>query len=99
MNTRGSNTWIMISESELESIKVTLQKILIHVLVLKTPEIATGIQHPCVTAIEFMEAVRIRRTKFDELISENKIKTIKKKRKIYVPVGKIERYFKDPAIQ
>lgn len=43
---------------------------------------------PFITAMEFMQAVRIGRTKFDQLVAANKVKTIKKDRKIYVPVGR-----------
>ena len=39
-------------------------------------------------------AVRIGRTKFDQLVQANMVKTIKKDRKIYVPMGEVERYFK-----
>jgi hypothetical protein len=46
-----------------------------------------------------MDAVKIRRWKFDQLIAGNLIKTIKKKRKIYVPESEIQRYFTDPSIQ
>lgn len=48
---------------------------------------------PYITAMEFMQAVRIGRTKFDQLVAANKVKTIKKDRKIYVPAGEVERYF------
>jgi len=51
------------------------------------------------TAVDFMNAVHIRRSKFDQLVAGNKIKTIKKKRKIYVPVTEVERFFNDPLIQ
>jgi len=51
-----------------------------------------------ITAMEFMKAVRIRRTKFDQLVQSNKIRIIKKLRKIYVPVTEIDRYFKDSTI-
>ncbi|MBN8674363.1 MAG: hypothetical protein J0L56_09520 [Chitinophagales bacterium] len=50
---------------------------------------------PFITAMEFMQAVRIGRTKFDQLVAANKIRTIKKDRKIYVPVGEVERYFRN----
>jgi len=46
-----------------------------------------------------MEAVRIGRTKFDQLVSTGKIRIIKKRRKIYVPVSEVDRYFADPGIQ
>jgi len=52
---------------------------------------------PFITAMEFMQAVRIGRTKFDQLVAANKVKTIKKDRKIYVPVGEVERYFQTSA--
>ena len=54
---------------------------------------ATAAVVPYITAMEFMQAVRIGRTKFDQLVAANKVKTIKKDRKIYVPVGEVERYF------
>jgi|GEM_PF-3297935 len=46
-----------------------------------------------ITAMGFMQAVWIGRTKFDEFVAANKVKTIKKDRKIYVPAGEVERYF------
>lgn len=58
-------------------------------------ETSPGKVVPFITAIEFMSAVRIGRTKFDQLVSESKVRTIKKGRKIYVPIGEVERYFKE----
>lgn len=52
-----------------------------------------------ITAKEFMAAVKIGRTKFDLLVSTSKIKVIKKKRKIYVPVSEVDRYFTDPNVR
>ncbi len=57
------------------------------------------IQVKNITALEFMAAVRIRRTKFDQLVANNKIKTIKKGRKIYVPISEVDRYFQDTSIK
>jgi len=96
MNTQGS-TLVMIPEQELDLIKSTQQEIL---LLLKN--FNKGDQHLSVkniTAKEFMDAIHIRRTKFDELVKTSKIKIIKKKRKIYVPVTEIDRYFNDPSIK
>ena len=59
------------------------------------PEIKPGY----LPALEYMRVIGIKRWKFNQLISENKIKAIKKKRKIYVPVSEIERYYKDPNVQ
>ena len=52
-----------------------------------------------IPALEYMRAIGIKRWKFNALIAGNKIRTIKKKRKIYVPIGEVERYFRDPEIQ
>lgn len=51
------------------------------------------------TAMQFMSKVQIGRTKFDQLVQSNKIKVIKKRRKIYVPISEVDRYFKDNDIQ
>jgi hypothetical protein len=52
-----------------------------------------------ITAKEFMAAVRICRSKFDQLVSVNKIRIIRKRRKIYVPTSEVDRYFSDPSIK
>jgi hypothetical protein len=52
-----------------------------------------------ITATEFMDALRIRRSKFDELRHQNLIKTLEKGRKIYVPSSEIKRYFEDNSIK
>lgn len=52
-----------------------------------------------ITAKGFMAAVRICRSKFDQLVSENKIRIIRKRRKIYVPTSEVDRYFSDPSIK
>lgn len=51
-----------------------------------------------ITANEFMDALRIRRSKFDELRHQNLIKTVEKGRKIYVHSSEIKRYFEDSSI-
>jgi SAM-dependent MidA family methyltransferase len=61
--------------------------------------IKTDVSSPYITANEFMDAVRIRRSKFDQLVSENKIETLKKGRKIYVKSSEVSRYFNDPSME
>jgi hypothetical protein len=100
MDLQRGATLVMIPAEELELIKTKQQEILDKLDGLKaTPATSHYIPINHITAIEFMEAVRIGRSKFDELVANNKIISIKKKRKIYVPVTEIERYFKDPSIQ
>ena len=90
-------TLVMIPEAELASIKKAQQEILQYLKELhaKGPG---GLPVKNITAKEFMAAVRIGRTKFDQLVQYNKIRVIKKRRKIYVPVGEVDRYFNDAAI-
>ena len=52
-----------------------------------------------ITAKEFMTSVRIGRSKFDQLVNTSRIKVIKKRRKIYVPVSEVDRYFGDPSVR
>lgn len=90
-------TLVLIPLEELQIIKDAQQEIL---QLLKTKQDSSPsaliIKH--ITAKEFMNAVRIKRTKFDQLVQANKIKIIRKKRKIYVPVSEIDRYFSDSRI-
>lgn len=58
-----------------------------------------GVQPEYISAKQFMDAVNIKRWKFDQLISHNKIRTLKKKRKIYVLPSEVKRFFADPSIQ
>lgn len=97
MNLQGI-TLVMIPEEELAFLKTTQQEILQHLkdLYSKGPG---GVSVRNITAKEFMAAVRIGRTKFDQLVSTSKIRIIKKRRKIYVPVSEVDRYFTDPGIQ
>lgn len=88
----------MIPKEEWEVLKTSQQDILQQLKELNARG-PTGIAVKHITAKEFMEAVRIKRTKFDQLVDLNKIRTIKKRRKIYVPVSEIDRYFNDPSIQ
>ena len=97
MNLQGI-TLVMIPEEELAFLKNTQQEILQHLKELHSKG-PGGISVKNITAKEFMAAVRIGRTKFDQLVSTSKIRIIKKRRKIYVPVSEVDRYFTDPGIQ
>ncbi len=91
-------TLVMVPQETLSGLLASQQDILQQLKELNTRG-PTGIPIKHITAKEFMAAVRIKRTKFDQLVLSNKIKTIKKRRKIYVPLSEVERYFSDPAIQ
>lgn len=93
-----SKLMIFLPEEELSEIRETQQKILEILKKFSNNKEAESPRIKNITAMEFMAAVRIRRTKFDQLVSCSKIKTFKKGRKIYVPVSEVERYFTDPSI-
>lgn len=93
-----SATLVMIPKEEWEGLKTSQQDILQQLKELNTRG-PTGIAVKHITAKEFMEAVRIKRTKFDQLVQTSRIKIIRKKRKIYVSVSEIDRYFNDPTVQ
>lgn len=89
---------VMIPQEELSSLQSTQQEILKQ---LQSLQLLTSPTVPLshITAKEFMAAVRICRSKFDQLVSENKIRIIRKRRKIYVPTSEVDRYFSDPSIK
>jgi len=88
---------VMIPPEELDKIKSTQLEILQQLKQLRCEKSAL-ISPKNITAKEFMAVVRICRSKFDQLVIAGKIKTIKKRRKIYVPVSEIDRYFSDSTI-
>lgn len=92
-----NRTLVMIPGEELSHLKNTLEELLTEIKTLQSARLA-GTRDEFVTAKEFMSSVRICRTKFDQLVAQGKIKTIKKRRKIYVPSGEVMRYFSDPTI-
>jgi hypothetical protein len=96
MNMQRS-TLVMIPEEELTALKNMQQEILRQLKNLHTSH-SKSVLVKHVTAKEFMEAVRVCRSKFDQLVAQSKIKTIKKRRKIYVPIEEVERYFSDSSI-
>ena len=89
-------TFVMIPETDLNTIKSSLQDIQQQLKIL-TSKGEIPVKH--ITAIEFMAAVRIRRTKFDELVKFGKIQVVRKRRRVYVPVEEVERYFADASVR
>lgn len=90
-------TIVLIPGEEWAQLKGTMEKILATLEQLQPGKQASKTEG-FITAKEFMAAVRIGRTKFDQLVAAGKIQTIKKLRKIYVPVKEVSRYFSDPSI-
>lgn len=86
-------TLVVIPEEEWRKMISAQEEILRLLRESRAQQEKTGRTVPYITAMEFMSAVRIGRTKFDQLVAQNRVKTIKKDRKIYVPVGEVERYF------
>ena len=100
MDMRRQNVLLMIPVEEWEAFVQGQKRILDRLdQISQSKPPANSISARYLTAIEFMNAVHIRRSKFDQLVAGNKIRTIKKKRKIYVPIGEVERFFADSSIQ
>ena|SRR5579863_3861526 len=103
VNLNGT-AFVVVTEDELRELSEKLDEILLHIQTLKKGEKEASEPKPnprpdTLPALAFMKAVHIGRWKFDQLVQANKIKTIKKKRKIYVPGSEVDRYFTDPDIQ
>lgn len=94
---RQQMNFVIIPREELDTLLDNQQKILQQLQHLQPLRDKTiPIKH--ITAKEFMAAVKISRSKFDQLVHENKIKIIKKTRRIYVPISEVDRYFNDAEI-
>ena len=91
-----SMTFVMVSEKDLNAIKSSLQDIQQQLKILNSKG-EIPVKH--ITAMEFMAAVHIRRTKFDELVKFGKIRVVKKRRRVYVPIEEVERYFEDASVR
>lgn len=85
-------TFIMIPQQDWNFIKEQQKEILDQIKVLQEKR-NNQVPTNYITAKEFMETLRIKRTKFDQLVQTNKIRIIKKERKIYVPVKEVDKYF------
>lgn len=81
-------TIVMVPENVLKDIQEKQDKIL---TALQNIKIAPT--DPFITAEEFMQRVRIGRTKFNDLRAANLIKTFKKGKKIYLSESEVNRYF------
>lgn len=87
------NQFLIIPKSEFDELRTGQQKILEALL---TKRDLNNLEHPeYLTSKEFMAKVKIARSKFDELVAEGKVKTVRPNggRKIYVPATEVARYF------
>lgn len=98
MNMKCMNL-VMIPEEELSHLKNSQAEILAQLKNLQSHNNIRSSMGSYITAKEYMTAVKICRSKFDQLVLSSKIKTIKKRRKIYLPSSEVERFFSDPTIQ
>lgn len=80
---------VMLPNSTLEKLQMTQEKILLELERMKS---SSSNVDEYLTAVEFMERVKISRATFDEKRANNEFKVIKKNRKLYVPFAEIKRY-------
>ncbi len=76
--------WSLIKSAQLEILN-TLKE-----LALKENNTSLKLYLP---ALEFMKAVNIKRSKFDQLVKSNQVKVVRKGRKLYVHSNEIKKYF------
>jgi hypothetical protein len=99
MDLQHSMTFVVIPAEELENLKIGQQQILNFMQQMSGNRPKAKAESEYISASEFMAAVGIKRTKFYDLLGNNKIKTLKKCRKTYVLVTEVKRFFTDPSIQ
>ncbi|RYZ25138.1 MAG: hypothetical protein EOO10_19065 [Chitinophagaceae bacterium] len=98
MNRVEGTSFVLFPLVEIEQLKSTQLQILEAIKTLHSNSSKPSSPQAYLTAVEFMRAVKICRSKFDQLSATSKIRVIKKKRKLYVPFSEVERYFTDPSI-
>ncbi|RYZ24814.1 MAG: hypothetical protein EOO10_19845 [Chitinophagaceae bacterium] len=98
MNRVEGTSFFLFPQGEIEQLKSMQLQILEAINSLHSNGSKPTSPPTYLTAVEFMRAVKICRSKFDQLSAAGKIRVIKKKRKLYVPFSEVERYFTDPAI-
>lgn len=89
--------FVMMPKEEWEHVKLTMRDVLERLQQLSNSATVAPVSN-YITAKEFMDAVKIKRTKFDQLVAENKVQILKKGRKIYLEQKEVVRYFCDPEI-
>ncbi|SDD77238.1 helix-turn-helix domain-containing protein [Niabella drilacis] len=99
MNPVKPYTLVMIPAEEWQAQKDLLQQIREELRHQREQYKEPGITADYILATEFMKAVGIKKSKLYELIAENKIKTVKKSRHLYVLATEVKRYFTDPDIR
>ncbi|KYG83952.1 hypothetical protein AWW67_02205 [Roseivirga seohaensis] len=85
--------FLIIPKSEFDELKFGQQRIL---EAIRTNHDSTNTDRSeYLTSKEFMERIKIARSKFDELVADGKVKTVRPNggRKIYVPASEVARYF------
>jgi hypothetical protein len=98
MNRVEGTSFVLFPQGEIEQLKSMQLQILEAIKTLHFTGGKSTAAPTYLTAMEFMRAVKICRSKFDQLSATSKIRVIKKKRKLYVPFSEVERYFTDPSI-
>jgi len=85
--------FLIIPKSEFDELKFGQQRILEELRAKHNSSDSSKSEY--LTTKEFMARVKIARSKFDELVTDGKIKTVRPNggRKIYVPVTEVARYF------
>jgi len=99
MNRVEGTSFVLFPQVEIEQLKSTQLQILEAIKTLHSNNSSKPTSPPAyLTAVEFMRAVKICRSKFDQLSATGKLRVIKKKRKLYLPFSEVERYFTDPTV-
>ena len=87
--------FLIIPRSEFDALKAELKSRDERILQAIEGNATSSLKSGYLTVKEFMTWVKIARSKFDELVSEGKIKTVRPNggRKIYIPESEVTRYF------
>lgn len=92
--------FVMVPAKELTAIKTVQQEILTTLQEIKT-RISTspgGSGSEYISSEQFMKATLMKKSKFYDMVNNNKIRVLRKMRKTYVLASEVKRFFTDPTM-
>lgn len=98
MDIDTTRTYIMVPAEEFTALKSALAQISSDLAELKNSRASPGPKADYILAEEFMQLTHIKKSKFYDMVNNNKIRVIRKLRKTYVLATEVKRFFVDPEM-
>ena len=88
----------MLPSEELADLKAGQQEILNCLLEIKGKISPASYGNDWILAEDFMKQTKMKKTKFYDMVNNNKIRVLRKLRKTYVLASEVKRFFEEPSM-